>query len=179
MQKTCANGSVNFEVPPAVRNDVVLFSMKRVITSLSMSLTIWLTGVTVKIVKIRGNMVIFDKRIVHLTSQFPMLGHEVFVMRCIVHIRKSFDLTGEHFVLRLCPLDLEGRRSKESFSSAALLSQRLLDVGLPKMHMQTTFSNLRNGLDAIWSNVEVGQETFINFGKMTRTGSHNCAPIAA
>lgn len=100
-------------------------------------------------------------------------------MRCIIHIRKSFDLTGEHFVLRLCPFDFERRRSKESFSSASSLSQRLIDMGFPKMHMHSTFCSLRDGLDAIWTNVEIGQEVFASFGRMNSHGLHSCAPVAA
>ena len=96
---------------------------------------------------------------------------EVF-MRCIVHIRKSFDTTGKHFALRLLPLcssngySSENVRKVETFTSEGTLSQRLIGMGLPQVYMDRSFSNLREGLDAMWTDIEMAQETFDGFGKI-------------
>jgi hypothetical protein len=71
-------------------------------------------------------------------------------MRCVVHVRKSLDFAGQHFVLRLFPL---------------YASERLTEIGLPKAYVAATFSNLNGDSDAMWTNVEVAQEDFEHFGK--------------
>src|ERR1035438_7853282 len=74
-------------------------------------------------------------------------------MRCIVHIRKSFDTTGKHFALRLLPLcssdgySSENVRKVETFTGEGALSQRLIGMGLPQVYMDRSFSNLRAGLE--------------------------------
>lgn len=88
-------------------------------------------------------------------------------MRCIVHIRKSLDYAGMHFVLRLVPAyspDQNGRKV-ETFTSLGLLSRRLIEMGLPEIYTGRSFANLRAGLDAAWNDVEIAQEMFDRFGK--------------
>lgn len=89
-------------------------------------------------------------------------------MRCIVHIRKSLDTTGMHFVLRLLPVysSAEEGRKVETFTSEGSLSQRLIDMGLSDVYMTRSFSNLRAGADATWTDIEIAQGTFDRFGKM-------------
>jgi hypothetical protein len=89
-------------------------------------------------------------------------------MRCVVHVRKSFDFVGLHFVLRLFPLyasDSEEQRLVETFTNEESLSRRLTDLGLPKTYVGATFSNLNGDSDAMWTNVEIAQEIFEHFGK--------------
>ncbi len=94
-------------------------------------------------------------------------------MRCIVHIRKSFDTAGTHFALRILPLysassssPSEHVRRVETFASEGSLSQRLIGMGLPTVYMGRSFSNLREGLDAMWTDIEITQEIFDDFGKV-------------
>jgi hypothetical protein len=89
-------------------------------------------------------------------------------MRCVVHIRKSVDYPGQHFVLRLFPLytsDFEERRPVETFNTEESLSERLTGIGLPRAYMAATFSNLYGGSDAMWTNIEIAQATFDQFGR--------------
>ena len=101
-------------------------------------------------------------------------------MRCIVHIRKSFDTTGMLFALRLLPLYSADKSSSgslrkvETFTSEGALSQRLIGMGLPRVYMGRSFSNLREGLDAMWTDIEMAQEIFDGFGRI-----ENRPPIAA
>ena len=89
-------------------------------------------------------------------------------MRCIVHIRKSLDYPGMHFVLRLLPHvhAAETMRKVETFDSEGTLLQRLIGMGLPEIYMGRSFANLRAGLDAAWNDVEIPQETFERFGRV-------------
>jgi hypothetical protein len=89
-------------------------------------------------------------------------------MRCIVHIRKSLDYPGMHFVLRLLPVNplAENGRRVETFTSEGTLLRRLIGMGLPQIYMGRSFANLREGLDAAWNDVEIAQETFDRFGKV-------------
>lgn len=89
-------------------------------------------------------------------------------MRCIVHIRKSLDYPGTHFVLRLVPAEAESGRRAETFTSLGLLSRKLIEMGLPEIYMGRAFANLRAGLDAAWTDVEIAQETFDRFGRSDR-----------
>ena len=99
------------------------------------------------------------------------IRREVF-MRCIVHIRKSFDTTGMHFALRLLPLysadksNSGSERKVETFTSEGGLSQRLIRMGLPTVYLGRSFSNLREGLDAMWTDIEMAQGVFDGFGKI-------------
>ena len=88
-------------------------------------------------------------------------------MRCIVHIRKSLDYPGLHFVLRLLPHvhAAESMRKVETFTSEGALPRRLIGMGLPQIYMGRSFANLRAGLDAAWNDVEISQETFDVFGR--------------
>jgi hypothetical protein len=97
-------------------------------------------------------------------------------MRCIVHIRKSLDYPGLHFVLRLLPhVDAEeNMRKAETFTSEGMLLRRLIGMGLPDIYMGRSFANLRAGLDAAWNDVEIAQETFERFGRASER-----QPVAA
>jgi hypothetical protein len=81
-------------------------------------------------------------------------------MRCIVHIRKSLDYPGMHFVLRLLPAyaSAGNGRKVETFTSEGSLLRRLIGMGLPQIYMGRGFANLRAGLDAAWNDVELPQE---------------------
>ena len=88
-------------------------------------------------------------------------------MKCTVHIRKSLDYPGIHFVLRLLPASfpLGGVRKVETFTSEGSLLRRLIEMGLPDIYMGRSFANLRAGLDAAWTDVEIPEETFHQFGR--------------
>jgi hypothetical protein len=94
-------------------------------------------------------------------------------MRCIVHIRKSLDTAGTHFVLRLLPLYSSSKpssgalRKVETFNSEGRLSLRLIGMGLPTVYLDRSFSNLREGLDAMWTDIEIAQGTFDGFGRIS------------
>jgi hypothetical protein len=89
-------------------------------------------------------------------------------MRCIVHIRKSLDYPGMHFVLRLLPLhsSLGSGRKVETFTSEGSLLRRLMGMGLPQIYLGRGFTNLRSGLDAAWNDIEISQEEFDQFGRV-------------
>ena len=88
-------------------------------------------------------------------------------MRCIVHIRKSLDYPGMHFVLRLLPACTSpgNGRKVEAFTSEGTLLRRLMGMGLPQIYLGKGFANLRAGLDAVWSDIEITLEEFERFGK--------------
>jgi hypothetical protein len=103
-------------------------------------------------------------------------------MRCVVHVRKSLDFAGQHFVLRLFPLyasDSEEQRLVETFTSEESLSRRLMGIGLPKTYVAATFSNLNSDSDAMWTNVEIAQGDFEHFGKATDRQPDDWPQIAA
>jgi hypothetical protein len=86
-------------------------------------------------------------------------------MRCVIQVRRSFDLGGQHFVLRLFrEFDWESRRA-ERFTSSRALVERLTVLGLPKMDPVRCFPEKGEGLDATWTNVEVPQEMLDGFGR--------------
>ena len=88
-------------------------------------------------------------------------------MRCVIHVRRSFDLGGQHFVLRLFrEFDWESRRS-ERFTSSRALVERLTSLGLPSMDPQRCFPEAGGGLDAVWTNIEVPQDTLDGFGRIS------------
>jgi hypothetical protein len=90
-------------------------------------------------------------------------------MRCVIHVRRSFDVSGQHFVLRVYPqFRLEERRA-ESFTDSKFLVERLAMLGVPKLDPARSFPDLGGALDAIWTNVSVPEETFESFG---RFGGH-------
>jgi len=84
------------------------------------------------------------------------------------------------FALRLLPLYSADKSSSgslrkvETFTSEGALSQRLIGMGLPRVYMGRSFSNLREGLDAMWTDIEMAQEIFDGFGRI-----ENRPPIAA
>ncbi|MDP9050418.1 MAG: hypothetical protein M3O31_06785 [Acidobacteriota bacterium] len=86
-------------------------------------------------------------------------------MRCVIQVRRSFDISGQHFVVRVYPQFKAEDRRAESFTSAFLLVERLGYLGVPKMDPVRSFPNLGGALDAIWSNVEVPEGVFENFGR--------------
>jgi hypothetical protein len=87
-------------------------------------------------------------------------------MTCIFHIWRSGDRDRPGFVMRLFPLyEREERRSVEVFPDEAALEQRLVELGFPKHYLATTFSNLRRGQDAMWTNIEITQAAFEGFGR--------------
>ena len=104
-------------------------------------------------------------------------------MRCVVHVRKSLDFAGQHFVLRLFPLyesdSDEQRRLVETFTNEGSLSRRLTGIGLPRAYVAATFSNLNDDSDAMWTNVDISQENFEQFGKVTDRHSDDWPQIAA
>jgi hypothetical protein len=86
-------------------------------------------------------------------------------MRYVVQIRRSFDLGGQHFVLRVYPEFQPEKRRWESFTSAERLVERMSSLGVPGMnHAARSFSG-GGVLGAVWTNVEVPQETLEGFGK--------------
>jgi hypothetical protein len=89
-----------------------------------------------------------------------------FVMRCVIHVRRSFDLSGEHFVLRLYPQFRSEKRRAETFTSARSLVKRLTALGVPEMDPWRSFPDLGGNLDAVWTNIDVPGETFEEFGRM-------------
>lgn len=86
-------------------------------------------------------------------------------MRCVVHIRRSFDSGGQHFVLRVYPQFRPEMRERESFTSAERLVERLAELGVAGMNNAAMrFPEGGGVLDAVWTNVEVPQETLDGFG---------------
>lgn len=81
-----------------------------------------------------------------------------------------------HFVLRLLPHihAEENERRVETFNSEWALLQRLIGMGLPEIYRGRSFANLRAGLDAAWNDVEIEQETFERFGRISER-----QPVAA
>jgi hypothetical protein len=101
-------------------------------------------------------------------------------MRCVVHVRRSFDLCGQHFVLRLYPEFMTEKRRSESFTSAQSLVERLEALGVPRMDPGRSFPDDVGGLlDAMWTNIEVPQNTFESFGKNGSRSSSEDSPVAA
>ena len=87
-------------------------------------------------------------------------------MRCVVHVRRSFDLAGQHFVLRVYPQFLPEERARESFTSAQRLVQRLADLGVAGIRdAEESFPKGVGSLDAIWTNVDVPTKTLEDFGR--------------
>ena len=87
-------------------------------------------------------------------------------MRYVVHIRRSFDMGGQHFVLRVYPEFRPEERRRESFTSAERLVKRLSELGIAGMdNAAKSFPEGGGVLDAVWTNVEVPPETLKSFGK--------------
>jgi len=87
-------------------------------------------------------------------------------MQCIVHIRRSIDCEGKHFLLRIRPLySVEQQRSVEAFRNERALSLRLTDIGFTEGSRRTSLTNLRSGTDAMWSHMEIAQDVFEGFGQ--------------
>ena len=89
-------------------------------------------------------------------------------MRCVIHVRRSFDLSGQHFVLRLYPQFRWHERRAESFTDAGSLVDRLADLGVARLDPGRSFPNLGGALDAMWDNIEVPREMFDGFGRSGR-----------
>lgn len=78
-------------------------------------------------------------------------------------------MSGQHFVVRVYPEFRPEERLSESFTSAERLVRRLAELGVPGMNdTEGGFSNGNGVLDAVWTNVEVPQETLECFGKGVR-----------
>jgi hypothetical protein len=90
-------------------------------------------------------------------------------MRCVIQVRRSFDIGGQHFVLRLYPQYHAEERRAESFTNTRTLVERLLALGVPKMDPVRSFPNLGGVLDAVWTDIEVPQGTFERFGRFGGT----------
>lgn len=87
-------------------------------------------------------------------------------MRHVVHVRRSFDMGGQHFVLRVYPEFRPEERRWESFTSAERLVKRLAELGVAGMNnVARSFPDGGGVLDAVWTNVEVPQEALECFGK--------------
>jgi hypothetical protein len=86
-------------------------------------------------------------------------------MRCVIQVRRSFDISGQHFVLRVYPQFRAEDRRAESFTSPVSLVERLGYLGVPRMDPVQSFPNLGGALDAVWSNIEVPDGVFEDFGR--------------
>jgi hypothetical protein len=82
-------------------------------------------------------------------------------MKCLVHVWRTLHSDGGSFVLRLTPMASLGKGSAlELFPSEGSLSLRLAEIGLTRMRLETTLSNLRDGSTSIWSNYDVADRVF-------------------
>jgi hypothetical protein len=90
---------------------------------------------------------------------------EVWIMRCVIQVRRSFDVSGQHFVLRVYPQYRSEERHAESFTNSRTLVERLATLGVPKMDPIRSFPNLGGVLDAIWTNIEVPDGAYEKFGR--------------
>jgi hypothetical protein len=87
-------------------------------------------------------------------------------MKCTVHIWKSIDSEGTHFLLRLRPLySVERNRSVETFRNERSLSRRLLAIGFSEDSRRTSLANLRSDSSAMWSHMEIAEGIFESFGQ--------------
>jgi hypothetical protein len=102
----------------------------------------------------------------------------VFAMRCVVHVRRSFDLSGQHYVLRLYPQFRWDERRAERFTSAGSLVERLEDLGVQRMDPGRSFPNLGGILDAVWNNIDVPREIFESFGRPGRAVADHTFAVA-
>jgi hypothetical protein len=99
-------------------------------------------------------------------------------MRCNVHIRKSLDFTGKHFVLRIFLGDstTKEERWSESFKSEGSLIKRLLELEIPASKLDHSLSNLTSGLDVMWTNIEIVPSAL---GRMGKAAMAECSIVAA
>jgi len=82
-------------------------------------------------------------------------------MRCLVHVWRTAYSGGGSFVLRLTPMHSLGEGSAvELFPNEVSLSRRLTEIGVTRMRVQTTLSNLSDGSTAIWTNHDVSERVF-------------------
>lgn len=86
-------------------------------------------------------------------------------MRCVIQVRRSFDVSGQHFVLRVYPQYRPEERLAESFTNSRALVERLTALGVPKMDPVRSFPNLGGALDALWTNIDVPDEAYERFGR--------------
>jgi hypothetical protein len=92
-------------------------------------------------------------------------------MQCVVHVRKSFDFCGDHFVLRLFPHSAPGERRSESFTSVGAMLNRLLELGVSSEYVKVEFARLGGMCDAVWTNIETPRAMFESFGGAGGHGS--------
>lgn len=100
-------------------------------------------------------------------------------MRCVIHVRRSFDLSGQHFVLRLYPQFRWHERRAENFTDAGSLVERLADLGVARLDPGRSFPNLGGILDAMWNNIDVSRDTFESFGRPGRVVAADHTFVAA
>ena len=82
-------------------------------------------------------------------------------MKCLVHAWRTLHSGGGSFVLRLTPMGSLGEGSElELFPTEGSLSRRLTEIGVTRMRVQATLSNLREGSTAIWTNHDVPERVF-------------------
>ena len=99
-------------------------------------------------------------------------------MRCVVHVRRSFDITGQHFVLRVYPEFRSEERRSENFTSTEMLVDRLASLGVEGLDPARSFPG-GGSLDAMWTNIEVPQVTLEGFGKGANYASNRAKYAAA
>ena len=100
-------------------------------------------------------------------------------MRCVVHLRRSFSVGGQHYVLRVYPQFRWEERRSESFVSSEALVERLAVLGVPRMDPQKCFPRVGGTLDAVWTSVEIPAETLEGFGGSGCRSPGGLTPIAA
>jgi hypothetical protein len=100
-------------------------------------------------------------------------------MRCVVHLRRSFSVGGQHYVLRVYPQFQWEERRSESFVSSEALVERLALLGVPRMDPKKSFPRVGGTLDAVWTNVEIPDETLEGFGKSGTWSPGGAKTIAA
>ena len=96
-------------------------------------------------------------------------------MRCVVQVRRSFDMGGQHFVVRVYPQCRPEERRSESFTSTRMLVERLVALGVPRMEPDKSFPNGGGILDAVWTSVDVPLEMLGSFGGASRSSGATVA----
>jgi len=87
-------------------------------------------------------------------------------MKCIVRILRSFESDGNHFILRLSPLYSMGcSAGVEGFPNVQSLTHRLREIGTTESSLRSTLFHLRASTSDTWSNLEVTEDIFYDFGR--------------
>jgi hypothetical protein len=82
-------------------------------------------------------------------------------MKCLVHVWRTQHSDGGSFVLRLTPMaPVEMGTGLELFPTEGSLTRRLTEIGITRMRLETTLSNLRNRSTSMWSNYDVAEHAF-------------------